>query len=189
MSRQAGSFRFSGVEHRSAGRTRPCSSTGLSPGHHTKEGGGPTAMRNGKTCGRLCVRPQRRVNCASHRSQAKAVLSTGTHCMCRQVLHRTFVPRTTVSDLLIAANKYDHGPKITTTDWQTRSAGDEEVTNLEARGFDGWDHRRRRALVCGCVVERCPHRLLPQRPTRVYRAALESGFTDGQWQAIKLRRF
>ena len=51
----------------------------------------------GKTCGRLCVRPQRRVNCASHRSQAKAVLSTGTHCMCRQVLHRTFVPRTTVS--------------------------------------------------------------------------------------------
>src|SRR6476660_8522516 len=108
-------------------------------GHHTKEGGGPTAMRDGKTCGRLCVRPHRRVNCASHRSQAKAVLSTGTHCMCRQVLHRTFVPRTTVADLLIAANN-------TTTD--PRSAGDEEVTNLEARGFDGWDHRRRRALVC-----------------------------------------
>jgi len=83
------------------------------------------------------------------------------------------------------SEQYDHGPKITTTDWQTRSAGDEEVTNLEARGFDGWDHRRRRALVCGCVVERCPHRVLPQRPTRVYRAALESGFTDGQWQAIK----
>src|SRR6185503_17185818 len=52
------------------------------------------------------------------------------------------------------SEQYDHGPKITTTDWQTRSAGDEEVTNLEARGFDGWDHRRRRALVCGCVVER-----------------------------------
>ena len=46
------------------------------------------------------------------------------------------------------SEQYDHGPKITTTDWQTRSAGDEEVTNLEARGFDGWDHRRRRALVC-----------------------------------------
>src|SRR6478735_11934086 len=72
--------------------------------------------------------PQRRVNCASHRSQAKAVLSTGTHCMCRQVLHRTFVPRATVSDSLMAAKQYDHGPKITTTDWQTRSAGDEEVT-------------------------------------------------------------
>ena len=43
------------------------------------------------------------------------------------------------------SEQYDHGPKITTTDWQTRSAGDEEVTNLEARGFDGWDHRRRRA--------------------------------------------
>src|ERR1700752_4838277 len=83
------------------------------------------------------------------------------------------------------SEQYDHGPKITTTDWQTRSAGDEEVTNLETRGFDGWVHRRRRALVCGCVVERCPHRGLPQRPTRVYRAVLESGFTDGQWQAIK----
>ena len=105
--------------------------------------------------------------------------------MCRQVLHRTLVLRTTVSDSLMAAKQYDHGPKITTNDWQMRSAGDEEVTNLEARGFDGWDHRRRRALVCGCVVERCPHRVLPQRPTRVYRAALESGFTDGQWQAIK----
>ena len=46
------------------------------------------------------------------------------------------------------SEQYDHGPAITTTDWQTRSAGDEEVTNLEARGFDGWDHRRRRALVC-----------------------------------------
>ena len=46
------------------------------------------------------------------------------------------------------SEQYDHGPKITTADWQTRSAGDEEVTNLEARGFDGWDHRRRRALVC-----------------------------------------
>ena len=111
MSRQAGSFRFSGVEHRSAGRTRPCSSTGLSPGHHTKEGGGPTAVRDGKTRGRLCVRPQRRVNCASHRSQAKAVLSTGTHCMCRQVLHRTFVPRTTVSDLLITANTTTTDPR------------------------------------------------------------------------------
>ena len=32
------------------------------------------------------------------------------------------------------SEQYDHGPKITTTDWQTRSAGDEEVTNLEARG-------------------------------------------------------
>ena len=72
---------------------------------------GPTAMRDGKTCGRLCVRPQRRVNCASHRSQAKAVLSTGTHCMCRQVLHRTFVPRTTVSDLLIAANNTTTDPR------------------------------------------------------------------------------
>ena len=38
---------------------------------------------------------------ASHRSQANAVFSTGTHCMCRHVLHRTFVPRTTVSDSLI----------------------------------------------------------------------------------------
>ena len=122
-----GVFRFSGVEHRSAGRTRPCSSTGLSPGHHTEEGGGPTAMRDGKTCGRLCVRPQRRVNCASHRSQAKAVLSTGTPCMCRQLLHRTFVPRTTVSDLLIAANNTTTDPRSLpvgkiTNDRQTRSA-------------------------------------------------------------------
>lgn len=47
------------------------------------------------------VRPQRRVNCASHRVQANSVLSAGTHCMCRHVLHRTFVPRTTVPESLI----------------------------------------------------------------------------------------
>src|SRR6478736_7580525 len=82
----------------------------------------------------LGVRPQRRVNCASHRSHAKAVLSTDTHCMCRQVLHRTFVPRTTVSDSLMAAKQYDRGPKITTNDWQMRSAGDEEVTASKPGG-------------------------------------------------------
>ena len=92
--------------------------------------------------------PQRRVNCASHRSQAKAVLPTGTHCMCRQVLHRTLVLRSTVSDSLMAAKQYDHGPKITTTDRQTRSAGDEEVTTSQPGGSDWLGPRRRyRALV------------------------------------------
>ena len=57
------------------------------------------------------VRPKRRVNCASHRSQANSVLSTGTHCMCRHVLHRTFVPRTTVSDLLMTADNTTADPR------------------------------------------------------------------------------
>jgi hypothetical protein len=91
--------------------------------HRHPHGGGPTAMRNVP----LCVRPQRRVNRASHRSQANSVLPTGTHCMCRHVLHRTFVPRTTVSDSLITANSTPTDPRSlpigkTTTDWQTRSA-------------------------------------------------------------------
>jgi len=86
------------------------------------------------------------------------------------------------------SEQYDHGPKITTTDWQTRSAGDEEVTNLEARGFDGWDHRRRRALVCGCVVERSTSDNLlvmwngglvpnPQAASAVYAAAGHNDMT------------
>ena len=33
--------------------------------------------------------------------------------MCRQVLHRTFVPRTTVSDSLMTANNTTTEPKIT----------------------------------------------------------------------------
>ena len=37
--------------HRSARLAPRGSSTGLSPVHHTKEGGGPTAMRDGQTCG------------------------------------------------------------------------------------------------------------------------------------------
>ena len=70
------------------------------------------------------------------------------------------------------SEQYDRAPEITTTDWQTRSAGDEEVTTFEARGFDGWDHRRRhRALVGGCVVERCPDRVYLQRPTRLPRSS------------------
>src|ERR1700754_4454693 len=32
------------------------------------------------------------------------------------------------------SGQYDRGPKITTTDWQTRSAGDEEVTTSKPRG-------------------------------------------------------
>ena len=32
------------------------------------------------------------------------------------------------------SEQYDHGPKITTTDWQTRSAGDEEVTTSKPGG-------------------------------------------------------
>src|SRR4029077_11676494 len=57
---------------------------------------------------------KRRVNCASHRSQAKAVSSTGTHCMCRHTLHRTFVHRATVSNSPMAAKdrprSQDHYP-------------------------------------------------------------------------------
>jgi len=43
--------------------------------------------------------------------------------------------------------------------------------------------RWHRALVSGCVVERC----LPEyyrNDLRIYRSALESGFTDEQWQDI-----
>jgi hypothetical protein len=121
---------------------------------------------------RLCVRPQRRVNCASHRSQAKAVLSTGTHCMCPQVLHRTFVPRTTVSALLMTANNTTNGPKITTTDWQTRSAGDEEVTTSKPGGsMVGTTGGDTEHWFGGCVVERCPLRVLPQRPTHLPRSS------------------
>ena len=85
------------------------------------------------------VQPQRRVNCASHRLQANSFLSTGTHCMCRHMLHRTFVPRTTVPDSLMTANSTLTDPRSLpigkiTTDWQTRSAGDEELTTSEVQG-------------------------------------------------------
>jgi len=95
------------------------------------------------------------------------------------------------------SEQYDHGPKITTTDWQTRSAGDEEVTNLEARGFDGWDHRRRRALVCGCVVKRSLNRrladlvLVSEDPDRLVREGPMSSFDidvfrDGGWWMVHI---
>src|SRR6476661_8625743 len=36
------------------------------------------------------------------------------------------------------SEQYDHGPKITTADWQTRSAGDEEVTTSKPAGSMVW---------------------------------------------------
>ena len=104
--------------------------------------------------------------------------------MCRQVLHRTLVLRTTVSDSLMAAKQYDHGPKITTTDRQTRSAGDEEVTTSKPAGSMVWtiggdtEHWLAVVSLNDALSEYYRNDL------RIYRSALESGFTDEQWQDI-----
>ena len=95
------------------------------------------------------VRPQRRVNCASHRVQANSVLSTGTHCMCRHVLHRTFVPRTTVPDSLIQQTvrprTQDH-----TSDWQDHYQLANAIGYCEAVGrVSGMSRHRDSPLWCG----------------------------------------
>src|SRR6476646_2073259 len=86
------------------------------------------------------------------------------------------------------SGQYDHGPKITTTDWQTRSAGDKEVTTSKPGGS-----------MVGTICGATEHWLAVvslndalseyyRNDLRIYRAALESGFTDEQWQAIKRGR-
>jgi hypothetical protein len=99
-------------------------------------GGGPTAMRDGAK--RAAVRS------ASTPWQLRI---TSFASKCRLVdRHPLYVPasaaphvRASHYGLRLAhdSEQYDHGPKITTTDWQTRSAGDEELTTSKP-GFDRW---------------------------------------------------
>jgi len=73
------------------------------------------------------------------------------------------------------SEQYDRGPKITTTDWQTRSAGDEEVTTSKPGGAmvgtTGGDTEHWLAVVSlnDALFEYYRNDL------RIYRAALESG--------------
>src|SRR6185312_6353618 len=102
------------------------SSTGLSPVHHTKERGGPTAMRDGK---RAAVRT------ASTPCQLRVTsFASKSHLVDRHPLDVPAIaaPHVRASHyglrLAHCSKQYDHGPKIT-TDWQDRSA--------TARQWDG----------------------------------------------------
>ena len=152
--------------------------------HQTKEGGGRQLCVMGKRAAvRSASTPPCQLRVTSFASKSRLVDRHPLYVLASAAPH---VPASHYGlRLAHYSEQYDHGPQITTTDRQTRSAGDEEVTTSKPGGSmvgtTGGDTEHWLAVVSlnDALSEYYRNDL------RIYRAALESGFTDEQWQAIK----